>query len=720
MSALELWGGHECTVNRVGEAFYDQTLRSGHHDRIEDLDRFAELGLNRLRYPVLWERVAPESANQLDFSWSDARLARLGELGVKPIVGLVHHGGGPAYTHLLDDSFAPGLAAFARRVAERYPHVEDWTPVNEPLTTARFSCLYGHWYPHLAEEGAFWRALLNQVDAVRLAMHEIRRVNPAARLIQTEDIGRTYATAPLQYQADYDNARRWMTWDLLFGRVVDGHRLHARLCAYGLGPRLEAIANAPCAPDVLGLNHYLTSDRFLDHRLSEYPLVAQGGNLDRAYADVEAVRVMSPPPPGLEGVLREATDRYGRSLAITECHNGCTREEQMRWFAEAWDTAEKLRTEGLPIEAVTAWSLLGSYDWNSLLTVQQGSYEPGVFDLGGPAPRATGMAKLLANLVSGTERPPAAHGAGWWRRDVRLEHPPVGACEPFVSRAGSRGASHRARPILITGATGTLGRAVARACEARGLDYVLTSRAELDLGCEEMVEQALSRHRPWAVVNAAGWVRVDDAEQAAEACLAANAEGAGRLARASARYEASFVGFSSALVFDGVLGRPYSEADVPSPLSVYGASKARAEELVLSVDQTLMIRTSAFFSAHDPHNFAWAVREQLKSGRTVMAADDLVVTPTYVPDLVRATLDLLIDDASGLWHLANRGETSWADFARRLARAFDLPVDLIEGAPAAHFAWPAARPACSALVSERGLMMPTVDDAVKRMARSLA
>jgi hypothetical protein len=73
--------------------------------------------------------------------------------------------------------FASGLAQHAAATARRYPWIADWIPVNEPCTTARFSCLYGHWYPHLRDERSFWLALLNQIDATRLAMREIRRVN---------------------------------------------------------------------------------------------------------------------------------------------------------------------------------------------------------------------------------------------------------------------------------------------------------------------------------------------------------------------------------------------------------------------------------------------------------------------------------------------------------------------------------------------------------------
>src|SRR5206468_9672220 len=108
----------------------------------------------------------------------------------------------------------------------------------------------------------------------------------------------------------------------------------SRLDAFGFGDRLRAIAERPCPPDVLGINHYLTSDRFLDHRCSDYPAERIGGNEFMAFADVEAVRALLPAPGGLEGVLDEAWIRYGRPLAVTESHNGSTREEQVRWVRE--------------------------------------------------------------------------------------------------------------------------------------------------------------------------------------------------------------------------------------------------------------------------------------------------------------------------------------------------------------------------------------------------
>src|SRR4051812_20026586 len=112
----EVWSGPECTINRVGPHYFDQLARTGHAGRLDDLDRLAGLGVKAVRYPVLWGRHAPPP---IDGSWADERLPRLRELGIRPIVGLLHHGSGPPHTSLVDPDFSDGLAAFAANVAER-------------------------------------------------------------------------------------------------------------------------------------------------------------------------------------------------------------------------------------------------------------------------------------------------------------------------------------------------------------------------------------------------------------------------------------------------------------------------------------------------------------------------------------------------------------------------------------------------------------------------
>ncbi|MET0265694.1 MAG: family 1 glycosylhydrolase, partial [Duganella sp.] len=276
---LALWGGVEATVNRVGERYFSQMDLNGHAQasRIDDLDRFAALGIRALRYPVLWELVAPDGLAQADWRWTDQRLDALRRLGVTPIAGLVHHGSGPRHTSLLDPAFPEQLAQYAGAVARRYPWLSDYTPVNEPCTTARFSCLYGLWYPHTHDDRSFVRALLNQCKATVLAMQAIRAVNPQARLIQTDDLGKTYSTPELAEQAVFNNHRRWLPWDLLCGMVQPGHALWNYLQASGAtSAELLWFAEHRCPPDLIGINYYITSERWLDHRSERYQPGAGG------------------------------------------------------------------------------------------------------------------------------------------------------------------------------------------------------------------------------------------------------------------------------------------------------------------------------------------------------------------------------------------------------------------------------------------------------------
>src|SRR5690349_13941439 len=253
---MQLWGGIECTINRVGTKTYDQLARCGHYQRGDDLARIAELGIRTLRYPLLWERAATARPGEFDWSFADERLAQIRRLGITPIAGLVHHGCGPAHTHLLDESFASGLADYAGQLARRFPWLEMYTPVNEPLTTARFSGLYGHWHPHERNGRAFARILVNECRATTLAMQAVRRVNPAAKLVQTDDLGTIYSTRRLKHQADFENDRRWLAWDLLLGRVDGAHPLHDRLVVWGIEPReLAWFREHPCEIGILGIDH---------------------------------------------------------------------------------------------------------------------------------------------------------------------------------------------------------------------------------------------------------------------------------------------------------------------------------------------------------------------------------------------------------------------------------------------------------------------------------
>ena len=132
---------------------------------------------------------------------------------------------------------------------------------------------------------------------------------------------------------------------------------------------------------------------------------------------------LRPGATGWEPRLREAWERYRRPLAITEAHLGCDDpHEQVRWLMEAWNAAQVLRAEGGDVRAVTAWTLFGLMDWDSMLREHRGRYEPGAFDARTDhPPRPTLLAEVVAALAKkGTFTHAALRVPGWWRKEERV------------------------------------------------------------------------------------------------------------------------------------------------------------------------------------------------------------------------------------------------------------------------------------------------------------
>jgi dTDP-4-dehydrorhamnose reductase len=158
-------------------------------------------------------------------------------------------------------------------------------------------------------------------------------------------------------------------------------------------------------------------------------------------------------------------------------------------------------------------------------------------------------------------------------------------------------------------------------------------------------------------------------------------------------------------VFDGSLGRAYVEPDPAAPATIYGESKAEGDKRVLSAHgDALVIRTSAFFGPWDRYNFLYEALRRLAHGEEVEASVSRIVSPTYVPELVQATLDLLLDEASGLWHLANAGAVSWHDLACEAASRAGLDKSRIRPGN--------DKAVDTSLSSERGLLLRPLDKAL--------
>jgi dTDP-4-dehydrorhamnose reductase len=320
--------------------------------------------------------------------------------------------------------------------------------------------------------------------------------------------------------------------------------------------------------------------------------------------------------------------------------------------------------------------------------------------------RPTALAKFIKQVSDDSNgKHILSEEKGWWVRDSRRLYGPA--------LKTIRMNSYQSSPILIIGKSGTLGKAFARICEARCINYHLLSRQDCDISNIGSIESAIELYNPWAIINAAGFVRVDDAEKQYDACMTDNATGPQNLAIACNKYGVQLISFSSDLVFDGRKPFAYVESDLPNPLNVYGESKAQAEILIQKeYPSSLIIRTSAFFGPWDEYNFVHYVRKALSNYETVTVAKDILISPTYVPHLVNTSLDILIDGEIGIWHLTNQGCVSWAEFAFLVADKFDLNKSLIQALKADEINYPAKRPLNSVLASERGQLLPSFESAM--------
>jgi dTDP-4-dehydrorhamnose reductase len=484
----KIWGGIECTINRIGEEYKDQLRYSGHYERTGDLEAISNLGIRTIRYPVLWEKHQPDKNKKINWQWSDRQLSTIRDLGITPVVGLLHHGSGPVFTNLLDPEFPYLLASYAYEVANRYPWINYYTPVNEPLTTARFSGLYGFWYPHHKNELSFYRMLLNQLKGTVLCMKAIRSVNPSAQLIQTEDLGKSHSTPLLVYQANFENDRRLLTFDILTGRLHPGHPHYDYIIGCGIREdEIRFFQEQPFSPHILGLNYYVTSERWLDESLEKYPHQTHGGNGKQRYADTEVVRAKPMAFSGFKMLATEIWERYRIPIAVTECHLHCTREEQLRWFKEIWDAAVDLTEQGINIKGVTAWALLGSFDWDTLLTKTGTQYESGVFDIKtfSGRLRPTALVHLIKYLSGGKGLlHPVLAENGWWHDRPRLNK---NGSEPVIIIGNiSREKENEEKE------SGNVFIALREACRQRRIPPVFTDKLD---------EEEIDKINPWAVIN---------------------------------------------------------------------------------------------------------------------------------------------------------------------------------------------------------------------------
>ena len=257
--------------------------------------------------------------------------------------------------------------------------------------------------------------------------------------------------------------------------------------------------------------------------------------------------------------------------------------------------------------------------------------------------------------------------------------------------------------ILLLGAHGQLARDLARCLGHHKL--VTRSHEELDIRDEPTVSQAVQESHPEVIINTAAYHRVDDCEDHPDLAFGVNAIGAYNLARAAQLNRSVLVHFSTDYVFDGARTSPYTEADRPNPLSVYGMSKWTGERLIAAYcEKHFIIRTCGLYgaggSASKGGNFVRSILRAAENGESLRVVSDQVVTPTGTLDLAAKVAELLEQKAYGTYHMSNTGECSWFNFAREILRLIKVPRE-ITPVSTKEFGAKARRPAYSVLDNAR-------------------
>ncbi len=277
--------------------------------------------------------------------------------------------------------------------------------------------------------------------------------------------------------------------------------------------------------------------------------------------------------------------------------------------------------------------------------------------------------------------------------------------------------------ILVSGAGGQLGQTMVSALGGRH-EVVAMGRQDLDLANANAVLDAVAAICPDVIINCAAYTDVDGAERDPSSALAGNAWAVRTLARAANEINAALVHYSTDFVFDGETDRPYTEGDPPNPRGAYAASKLLGEWFAEGVATHYVLRVESLFGGPRARSSVDRIVENLLAGREVRAFVDRTVSPSFVDDVVTATMALLEQGApSGIYHCVNSGWTTWSALARELARLLDRPAASILDVPVASVSLPAPRPKFAALsnakLAAQGIAMPAWTDALERHARRL-
>lgn len=275
--------------------------------------------------------------------------------------------------------------------------------------------------------------------------------------------------------------------------------------------------------------------------------------------------------------------------------------------------------------------------------------------------------------------------------------------------------------IVILGGNGQLGR---------DLSQVLSPYSPLSLTHEDLeitdyiqVRKTLESIQPDLVINCVAYNKVDDAEKEFFLPFAVNALAVRNLSIVCETLKATLMHISTDYVFGGEKREPYTEEDLPFPLSVYGNSKLSGENFVRShLSRYYIVRTSGLYgkggSRAKKGNFVETMVRLSKEKKEIRVVKDQILTPTYTYDLAKSLKDLLTTEKFGLYHITNEGSCSWYEFAKKIFEILSINLDLIP-ISSEEYGAPAKRPSysvlsCAKLYSTGITPLPPWEDALER------
>lgn len=355
----------------------------------DDLVLVRNSGVRALRYPAPWHSIEAQR-DVYEWGWMDAAMGTLHELGLDPIVDLVHHTSFPPWLEggFVNPELPQAECSFAGHFAERYPWVRQYTVFNEPWLTAFMCGHQGVWPPHGTSPATFVPMLLNVGRAICEVSELLVSLVPHLQLIHVETCEHHKALDPeLEDFVALLNERRFLMHDLVLGRLDTGHPMFPYLAEYGYRPEdVHWFQEHAARIDVLGLDYY-------SH--SEYQFHSQG-----------AV-VPSKDPRGLACVARDYVERYGLPVMLSETNIRGYSTDRLSWLKYTVEQCDQLVADGVDFRGYCWFPFIDSTDWDSLLREARGHVDPvGIYWLDSDRHRRNSsvLSRYFTELASGKAR----------------------------------------------------------------------------------------------------------------------------------------------------------------------------------------------------------------------------------------------------------------------------------------------------------------------------